>query len=196
MTKIVLYMSMSLDGFIAGAADGPGNPLGTDGMRLFSWMSEFDSGRPAIGPSAPVWEEMHTAGSVITGRRTAEIGQYWGGDHHDGVQIFLLSRSVPAKNPWSNIHYVTDGIESCVAQAKAAAGDKHVLLHGAYTARQALRAGLLDEIEVAVIPVLLGTGRPLFSELSQYHELELIRNLQAPAATHLRYRVHYAATAG
>jgi dihydrofolate reductase len=191
MAKIVLYMSMSLDGFIAGPQDHPGNPLGTRGMRLFDWMNGFESSRPAGGPSAPVWDEMHGAGAVITGRRTAEIAGYWGGDHHEGVQIFLLSRTVPAENPWHNIHYVTDGIESCVDLAKAAAGDEAVLMHGAYTAQQALRAGLIDEIEIALIPVLLGAGRRLFGESGGDHELELIRNIQASAATHLRYRVRY-----
>jgi dihydrofolate reductase len=136
---------------------------------------------------------MLATGAVITGRRTFDIAHQWGGDHHDGVQIFALTRTVPGEERWNNVHYVTDGIESCVAQAKAAAGDRSVLLHGAYTAQECLRAGLLDELEIALIPVLLGGGRRLFETLGGEHlELELTRNLQTPTVTHLRYRVRKA----
>jgi dihydrofolate reductase len=119
MAKVVLYMSMSLDGFIAGSEDGPDQPLGTEGMRLHDWFSEGStdpaSHRPAPGPGAQVFDEMLATGAVITGRRTFDIAKQWGGDHHDGVHIFVLTRSVPSDSPWPNVHYVTDGIESCVA---------------------------------------------------------------------------------
>ena len=197
MAKIVLYMSMSLDGFIAGPGDGADHPLGLNGSRLHEWFSEAGtdpaSHRPSSGPSAQVFGEMLATGAVITGRRTFDIAHQWGGDHHDGVQIFALTRTVPGEERWNNVHYVTDGIESCVAQAKAAAGDRSVLLHGAYTAQECLRAGLLDELEIALIPVLLGGGRRLFENLGGEHlELELTRNLQTPTVTHLRYRVRKA----
>jgi dihydrofolate reductase len=89
------------------------------------------------------------------------------------------------------VHYVTDGIESCVAQAKAAAGDRNVLLHGAYTAQECLKAGVLDQLEIQLMPVLLGQGRRLFEDLPASHtELELTREIAAPGVLHLRYQVH------
>ena len=87
------------------------------------------------------------------------------------------------------VTYVSDGIVSAMAQAKAAAGDRDVLVHGAYTAQRALEAGVLDELQVHVIPVLLGRGRLLFGELAATIELEIIRVIDTPEATHIRYRV-------
>ena len=97
-----------------------------------------------------------------------------------------------AESPYPNVHFVTDGIASCVEQAKAAAGDRDVMMHGAYTAQQALQAKVLDAIEIQLRPVLLGQGRRLFDHLPPDHiELELVRTLQAPTTLHLRYDVHY-----
>ena len=105
-------------------------------------------------------------------------------------QIFVPMRSPPPGPPPGNIRFVTDGIASCVAQAKAVAGERNVLLHGATTAQECLRAGLLDEMEIHLIPVLLGQGRRLFDGFSAEHiELELVRSLQAPGVLHLHYRV-------
>ena len=103
-------------------------------------------------------------GAVITGRRTFEFAGGWAGDHHDGVPIFVLTRAAPPGPPPGSARYVTD-IASCVAEAKAAAGDRDVLLHGAATAQECLRAGLLDEMQLSVVPVLLGQGRRLFADL-------------------------------
>jgi dihydrofolate reductase len=104
--------------------------------------------------------------------------------------VFVPTHTAPQSEPPGQVRFVTDGIESCVAQAKNAAGDRNVLLHGANTAQECLRAGLLDEMEIHLIPVLLGQGRRLFDNLGPEHiELELLRTLQAPGVTHLRYRV-------
>jgi dihydrofolate reductase len=192
MAKLVLYMSMSLDGFIAGPADDEKNPLGINGNRLHQWFpaggEDPRSYRPANEPSRTVFDELLATGAVVSGRRTAELAGYWGGDHHDGVPVFVPTRH-PAE-PREGIRFVTEGIESCVAQAKNAAGDRDVLLHGAYTARECLRAGVLDELEIHLVPVLLGEGRRLFDELGTEHvELDLVRTLQAPDVLHLRYRV-------
>jgi dihydrofolate reductase len=84
---------------------------------------------------------------------------------------------------------VTDGIQSAMAQAKAAAGDRHVLVHGAYTAQTALEAGVLDELQIHVIPVLFGGGKRQFDVLSERVELEIVRVIDTPDATHIRYRV-------
>ena len=127
------------------------------------------------------------------GRRTFDFAGGWAGDHHDGVPIFVLTHAAPEKPAPGSARYVTDGIESCVAQAKAVAGGRDILLHGAATAQECLRAGLLDEMELHLIPVLLGQGRRLFEDMPPDHiELELLRHLDGPGVQHLRYRVRSA----
>jgi dihydrofolate reductase len=197
MGKVVLYMSMSVDGFITGPDDSIGHGLGVGGERLHDWL-QFPDGdvdlrthRP-VGPSATVVDELVATGAVITGRRTFDLAGRWGGDHHDGVPIFVLTRAAPDEPAPGHARYVTD-IDSCVAQAKAAAGGRDVMLHGAATAQECLRAGLLDEMELQLVPVLLGQGRRLFADLPPDHvELELLRALEAPDVLHLRYRVRSA----
>jgi dihydrofolate reductase len=197
MSKVVLYMSMSVDGFITGPNDGREHGLGVHGERLHDWLSDggVDPGsyRPADGPNATVFDEMMATGAVIVGRRTFEFAGGWAGDHHDGVPIFVLTRAAPEKPAPGHARYVTEGIESCVTQARAAAGGRDILLHGAAAAQACLRAGLLDEMELHLIPVLLGQGRRLFDNLPPEHvELELLRALDGPGVQHLRYRVRKA----
>jgi dihydrofolate reductase len=141
----VLYMSMSLDGYIAGPNDELGRGLGDGGERLHYWGVTPDGEffRPP-GPS---------------------------------VANYPL------------VTYVTDGIASAMAQAKAAAGDRNVMVHGAYTAQRALEAAVLDELEIHQIPVLFGGGRRLFEVLASRVELEIVRVIDTPQATHIRYRV-------
>jgi dihydrofolate reductase len=194
MSRVVLYMSMSVDGFITGPDDSLERGLGVDGERLHDWLAAggVDPGsyRPTDGPGATVFDELMATGAVITGRRTFEFAGGWAGDHHDGVPIFVLTHATPAAPAPGHAHYVTDGIESCVAQAKAAAGGRDILLHGAATAQACLRAGLLDEMELQLVPVLLGQGRRLFDDMPpDHHELELVRALDGPGVLHLRYRV-------
>ena len=196
MSNVILYMAMSVDGFITGPDDGPGNPAGNGGMRLMEWLSPGDgndtgSYRPSDPGSQVVYDECMSTGAVIIGRRTGDFAGYWGGDHHDGVPIFVPTHQAPTDNPYERVHYVTDGIESCVAQAKAAAGDRDVMLHGAYTAQACLNAGVLDVLEIQLMPVLLGQGRRLFDHMPAEHvELELTREIAAPGVLHLRYEVH------
>ena len=194
MSKVVLYMSMSVDGFITGPDDDMDHGLGVNGERLHDWLHSggVDPGshRPVDETNATVFDELMATGAVITGRRTFEFARGWAGDHHDGVPIFVLTHAAPDEPAPGSARYVTDGIESCVAQAKSAAGDRDILLHGAATAQERLRAGLLDEMELHLIPVLLGQGRRLFDDLPPDHiELELLRALDAPGVQHLRYRV-------
>jgi dihydrofolate reductase len=127
-------------------------------------------------------------GAVLVGRRTFDHAGRWGGDHH-GVPIFVPTRGEPPAPASDLVHYVTDGIKSAMSQAKRAAGDANVLVHGADVAQSCLRAGVLDELEVHLIPVLLGAGRPLFGDLAEPTELELTRVVDAPGVTHLRFRV-------
>lgn len=200
MSSTVLFMSMSLDGFIAGPNDGPGNGLGDDGHRLHDWLWAGGNqsgpsgipGRPA-GVNGEVFDEVMATGAVVVGRRTFELAGGWAGDHHDGVPIFVLTRHAGnAHTPdWPLVTYATD-VESAMSQARQAAGSKDVLVHGARTAQLALAAGVLDELQIHLIPVLLGQGRRLFDQLGTgQRELELIRIADGPGVTHLRYRVHH-----
>jgi dihydrofolate reductase len=186
-------MSMSLDGFIAGPNDEPGNPGGDGFGRLHEWFvtPEGEFVRPT-GPAGELFDEVFATGAVLAGRRTVEQVDHWSGDHHGrGVPIFVPSHRPPGPSVASYplVTYVTDGIASAMAQAKAAAGGRNVLVHGAYTAQRALEAGVLDELQIHQIPVLFGRGRRLFDELPSRVELELVRVLDTPEATHIRYRV-------
>jgi len=189
MSSSVLLMSMSADGYIAGPDDRPGKPGGDDFMRLHEWyLTDGDLGRPE-GEAGVIWDELNATGAVLVGRRTAEQVDYYGGDHH-GVPIFVLSHNPapPAAARYETVTFVDD-IVSAMAQAKAAAGDKDVLVHGAVTARAALEAGVLDELQLDQIPVLFGSGMRLFDVLPQRVELEIARVIDTPKATHIRYRV-------
>jgi dihydrofolate reductase len=187
----VLEMSMSLDGYIAGPNDEPDNPFGDDGQRLHDWFvapdGEFFS---PSGPAGELIDEWQATGAVVVGRRTAEFVDHWGGDHH-GVPIFVPSHRPPGPSVanYPLVTYVTDGIASAMAQAKAAAGDRNVMVHGAYTAQTALEAGVLDELAIHQIPVLFGGGRRLFEVLPSRVELQIVRVIDTPEATHIHYRV-------
>ena len=197
MSRSVLYMSMSLDGFIAGPNDEPGNPGGDDFMRLHQWYGfGLDAGPAAettngSGIGQQFLDEINETGAVLAGRNTVEQVDHWGGDHHDGVPIFVPSHRPPgtsvAKYPL--VTYVTDGIVSAMSQAKAAAGDRDVLVHGAYTAQTALEADVLDELQIHQVPVLFGSGRRLFDVLPTRVELQIARVIDTPEATHIRYRI-------
>ena len=197
MAKIVLDMSMSLDGFIAGPEDDSSHPLGLGGERLHAWLADGSGDDPTSfrpsGPSGDVFDELIATGAVLVGRRTFELAGRWNGDHHDRVPIFVPTHQAPDDPPsgQAKVTYVTDGIESAVAQAEAAAADRNILLHGADTAQRCLHAGLLDEMEIHIVPVLLGGGRRLFDHLDvKSVELQLTRVVDAPAVTHLHYRVN------
>ena len=198
MSKVVAIMSMSLDGYVADLNDGV--------AEVFDWYFqsgdvEFNTGGSdpmtfkVSAPSAEhlehLWAEL---GAVLTGRATFDVAQGWGGNHAWGP-AFVLTHHIPAgwPRPDSTVHFVTDGIESAVNQAKAAAGGKNVAVHGADTIQQLLNAGLLDELHVDVAAVLLGSGVRLFEGLTGTPA-----NLGNPkvtagvGVTHLRYPVRTA----
>jgi dihydrofolate reductase len=185
---------MSLDGYIAGPNDKPGNPGGDSFMRLHDWFGFTQDGKGVqpSGPSEQLIDEYNATGAVLVGRRTAEQADYYSGDHH-GVPIFVVSHQPPgpAVANYPLLTYVTDGIASAMAQAKVAAKGKNVLVHGAYTAQRALEAGVLDELQIHQIPVLFGGGRRLFEVLPSRIELEIVRVIDTPEATHIRYRVRH-----
>lgn len=185
MSASVLFMSMSVDGYIAGPHDEPGNPGGDGFDRLHDWFQ--NASERGAGDLVAEYER---TGAVLVGRRTAEQVDDYGGDHH-GVPIFVVSHHGPGPSAvtYPSVTYVRDGIVSAMAQAKAAAGDRDVLVHGADMVVQALEAGVLDEVQIHQVPVLLGSGRRLFEALPARIELDIVRVLDTPDATHLRYRV-------
>ncbi len=203
MAKVIIDASVSLDGFVAGPNDGKQNPLGERGGEgIFQWYFSGKAPHPKVsmfkpeGANIEVVDEMFKeAGAMLTGRRTYEIAAGWPGGHPvPGLPIFILTHKPPPPDQvpkgQSKLTFVTDGIESAVRQAKAAAGAKHVGIGGASAAQQALRAGLVDEIYLHVAPIVLGAGVRLLDELGDHaFKLDLIRAFTAPHATHLRYRV-------
>ena len=192
MSASVLYMSTSLDGYIAGPNDEPVNPGGDGFMRLHTWYGYRPDGT-SIEPSATAKhfvDEFNATGAVLVGRRTAEQVDDYHGNHH-GVPIFVVSHQPksPTATHYPNVTYVTTGIASAMAQAKAAGGNRNVAVHGADLAQRAIEAGVLDEIQIHQVPVLFGAGRRLFDVLSSRVELEIVRVIDTPDATHIRYRV-------
>ena len=192
MGRIRLDMTMSLDGYVAGPDDGPQAPMGAGGFRLFNWLDK----RNDPGPSGDVYAEVLATRALIAGRRTYELAGRWGGDHHAGVPIFVLTHHVPDEAPPGTVRYVTD-VAECAARARSAAGDGVAMVHGAGAAQALLRAGELDELDLHVVPVLFGAGRRLFDHLPAGHTgLELVRQMRtrdvddpAQHVLHLRYRV-------
>ena len=198
MSATVLYMSMSLDGFIAGPNEGPDNGLGDGGHRLHEWAKtsggdvDLAATRHSGGVNGQIVDEFMSTGATVAGRGTFEPAGGWGGDHHDGVPIFILSRQEPGIDigQWPLVTYLND-VTTAMTRAKEAAGDKNVLVHGAAVAQQALAAGVLDELELHVVPVLFGQGRRLFEGLApEQIELERTRVLEGEGGvTHMHYRV-------
>ena len=196
MSKVVAIMSMSLDGYVADPNDGV--------AEVFDWYMhsgnvEFHTGgsdpmtfkvsEPSVAHLRALWSEL---GAVLTGRRTFEVAQGWGGNHAWGP-AFVLTHEIPAgwPRPNSTVHFVTDGLESAVRQAKAAAAGKSVAVHGADTIQQLLNAGLLDEISVDIAAVLLGSGVRLFDRLAGTPAvLGNATTIAGVGVTHLRYPVH------
>jgi len=202
MGKVILGISMSLDGFVAGPNDSPENPLGDGGGRLFEWYFSGDTPFIMAGDvpefkvsraSAELLEEAtKTFGAMVAGRRMFDIANAWQGHPPGEGPCFIVTHIPPREwqKEGSPFTFVTDGVESAIQQAKAAAGDKNVAVSSASIAQQCLQAGLLDEIHIDLAPVLLGGGVRLFEHLG--HEpiaLETIKVVAAPGVTHLFFRV-------
>ena len=197
MSSTVLDMSMSLDGFVADPNENP--------ERLHEWVfpgaegGDFDAAVARLtGVNRQIYDEFMSTGAVVAGRGTFEPAEGWGGDHHDGVPIYILSRG-PAPDwaaGWPNVQYMSD-LAAAMRDAKAAAGDKDVLVHGAGIAPRALKLGVLDELSIHVVPVLFGEGRRLFDDLgAELRELEQTRVLEGEGGVvHLRFTVRAPASA-
>ncbi len=201
MGKVVFNMTMSLDGFVAGPNDGPGNGLGDGGEKLFDWYFSGDTeikiseGTPALKVSKQsagiIRDAFQSYGAGIWGRKTFDITGGWGG-HPPGEPCFIVTHHVPQEwvREGSPFIFVTDGVASAIRQAKEAAGDKNVVLCTASILQQGLRAGLVDELDIDLAPVLLGNGVRLFDHLDDLSiKLEKVQAIDAPHVTHFKYRV-------
>ena len=201
MGKVISDMSMSLDGFIVGPNDGPENGLGDGGEALHDWIWGGTTDRSAASPltsakdsNREVMDEwVEGLGAVIMGRWSFDIAEAaWGDNPPFHVPVFVLTHKPKerlVKDGGTTFTFVTDGIESALSQAQVAAGDKNVHLHGASSAQQLLKAGLLDEIQIHLVPVLLGGGKRLLDSIGKHIELEKTRVIDSPGVTHLRFRV-------
>ena len=190
MTKLVLDISTSLDGFVRAPDPTPEEPLGVGGERLHEWaFGSEERDRQVLA------EAGRATGAVICGRRTYDDSvRFWGADGPTGsarLPVFVVTNAAPESSPENGVYvFVTDGIEAALEQARAAAGDQTVcVMGGADVARQYLGAGLVDEVSLHVVPVLFGGGLRLFDGLDEPVSLEPIEAVQTPAAAHLRYRV-------
>jgi dihydrofolate reductase len=195
MSKVIAIMSMSLDGYVADSKDGV--------AEVFEWYLSSGKVEVSTGGSDPMTFKVSEPsaqhirglaselGAMLTGRRTFDVAKGWGGNHGWGP-AFVLTHQIPAgwPKPNSTVHFVTDGLESAVKQAKAAAAGKAVGVHGADTIQQLLNAGLLDELHLDVAAVLLGSGVRLFDHLAKTPAV--LGNpavIQGVGVTHLRYPV-------
>jgi dihydrofolate reductase len=200
MTRVITGLSTSIDGFIAGPDDSPALPLGSGGDRLFRWFrdgdgpSRFYEWMRMSAVSARFFDDLAArVGAVVAGRRTYDVSGAWGGTGPmPGVPLFVMTHRVPDAVPAGEPPYtfITDGIEYAVEQALSAAGEKDVGLMGATIVQQCLRARLLDELTIHLVPVVLGRGVRLLDGLEPGSvELDLVNVVDAPGVTHLTYRV-------
>lgn len=192
MGKVVFDITTSLDGFVAGPDDGPEQPMGEGGMRLFEWyFADQEASRTPEAMDPEIRDQAaQMVGAIVSGRRTYNNSQGWNGEHPLGVPVFVLTHQPPKVNGTFKGSFVTDGIESALEQARKIAGDKIIAVASPSVAGQYLQAGLLDEISLHIVPVLLGSGVPLFHQAGiQNIELECLSAVNTPRVTHMTYRV-------
>jgi dihydrofolate reductase len=196
MTKVLAGITMSVDGYVAGPDDQPGQGLGKGGERLHYWVFggpwtyENEPTGEATGEDA-VWlrEAMSRLGAVVSGRFTYEAADHWGGENPWEFPVFIVTHR-PEDEPEQGGFTFVDGVEKAVERAKDAAGAKDVhVMGGADVIRQALDAGLVDELTVIVAPVILGGGKRLFDGFTRSLDLEHIGLRQSPYATFIDYRI-------
>ncbi|MBJ7600510.1 MAG: deaminase [Candidatus Nephthysia bennettiae] len=211
MSKLRFHITTSLDGFVAGPNQSLDNPLGEGGLDLHAWVfpleawrrSEGQDGGEVNASNAVVEESVTNVGAYIMGRNMFGGGPgpwpddpwngWWGADPPYHTPVFVLTnhaRAPLSMEGGTTFNFVTDGIESALAQAKAAAGDRDVMLAGgASVAQQYLAAGLIDEMELHIVPVLLHEGARLLEQLGDGPALQQVRSIEAPGVTHIKYRV-------
>jgi dihydrofolate reductase len=191
MGKVTFQISMSLDGFITGPNVSVGNGMGDGGERLHDWMFDAKTETDA----AIVDENYASTGAVVMGKRMFDVGfEPWGDPPPFGMPVFVVTHEAREPLPMqggTTYTFVTDGIEAALEQARVAAGDEDVgIWGGANIARQYLTAGVLDEMQIHLIPILLGDGIRLFEDLDPRGvELKGTESIETPSATHLRFEV-------
>jgi dihydrofolate reductase len=196
MGKVVAAITTSVDGYVAGPDDGPGKGLGEGGERLHYWVfggpwsyGAEPSGEATGEDAEWLQQAMAGLGAVVGGRWTYEAAEHWGDENPWGLPFFIVTHR-PEEQPEGDAFVFVDGVEEAVAQAKAAAGDKDVsVMGGADTIRQALEAGLVDQLTIIVAPVILGAGKRLFEGFTHDVELEHLGVRQSKYATFIDYGV-------
>ena len=196
MGKVVAAITTSVDGYVAGPDDGPGKGLGEGGERLHYWVfggpwsyGAEPSGEATGEDAEWLQEAMAGLGAVVGGRWTYEAAEHWGDENPWGLPFFIVTHR-PEEQPEGDAFVFVNGVEEAVAQAKAAAGDKDVsVMGGADTIRQALEAGLVDQLTIIVAPVILGAGKRLFEGFTKDVELEHLGVRQSKYATFIDYGV-------
>jgi dihydrofolate reductase len=190
MGKVIFDTSMSLDGFMSGSNVRPEEPMGDDGERLHAWAFGSDERDQAILANG-----VAGTGAVVGGRRTYDLAiPWWRADEPTGparLPVFVLSHDAPDDVPEGGVYTFVEGIEAALDAAKAAAGDKGVtVMGGADVGRQFIRAGLVDELSIHLVPVLLGSGTRMFDDLGEEHiGLETVEVIEGAEATHPHFRV-------
>jgi dihydrofolate reductase len=198
MAKVIFDISMSLDGFMTAANRRPEEPMGDGGQRLVEWaFGEDPRDREVLSNG------VSGLGAVICGRRTYESSlPWWGDDGPTGparIPVFVVCHDAPGDAPERGVYsFVTGGIEQALELAREAAGERYVtVMGGAETGQQYIKAGLVDELSIHLVPVLFGSGTRMFEGVGDEHlHLENIGSVQTPAATHLRFRVVSGQSAG
>jgi len=196
MTKVTASITTSLDGYTTGPNDGPERGLGEGGERLHYWVfgGPWTYDNPPRGEATGADKEFLDAaiangGAVVGGRNTYEAADHWGGTNPWGVPFFIVTHH-PEEEPSGAGFTFVNGLDEAIARAREAAGEKDVnVMGGADIIRQALSAGLVDELSISIAPVVLGAGKRLFEGFDAPLSLEPIRVLQSPFATHITYRV-------
>jgi dihydrofolate reductase len=199
MAKVLAGITMSLDGYITGPNDRPGAGLGEDGEKLHYWVFggpwtyDGDRGSPAAVDQQYLDEVFGSAGAWIVGRTMHDVVDGWGEDPGFGVPVFVVTHrphDTLVKGD-TTFEFVTGGITDALERARAAAGDKNVIvMGGAHLLRQYLEAELVDELTLTIAPVLLGAGKRLFDGSARTDiDFERYAVIESPFATHLRFRI-------
>lgn len=193
MGRVFVDLSISLDGFITGPNPRPGLALGEGGQRLHDWMFP-PSGNLTSRDREVIENLFKTSRAMVMGRRSfAVVEELWGENPPFHMPVFVLTHDAKetiTKKGGMTYTFVTDGVEGILAQAKAAAGNKDVCLHGASIAQQCLQDGLLDGIHLHLVPILLGQGTRLFDQIGNKQiELEKMEEIESKSVTHLKFRV-------
>jgi dihydrofolate reductase len=196
MTRVTAAITISLDGYVTGPNDGPGNGLGDGGERLHYWVFggpwsyEAEPTGEATGADKEYLDgAMARAGAVVVGRRMYEAAEAWGGQNPFGVPLFVVTHH-PEDAPSEGGFTFVDDLDEAIARARQAAAGKDISVGGgADVIRQALRAGHVDELSISIAPVILGGGKRLFDGFEQTLNLEHEALVQSPFATHITYRI-------